>query len=179
VGFMETDGLNVPSAARIGPAEVEAHKRHRLRKNKYHVGTLTTSMGKILLDFLTRHRAGTRQHDRARQERYYEGGGDNLLFPSRDFGVHFHGGCRRNRHRCAGLQHQIRVSHDVARPGVLSMARTADPNSSCSQFFICLGTLLLSRHKYRPTENRNCPIALKSCAKLAPRRRPVNVPKPT
>ena len=52
------------------------------------------------------------------------------------------------RHGRPGLQHPGGIQRSPALRGVLSMARSADPNSAGSQFFICLGTASSLDHQY-------------------------------
>ena len=53
-------------------------------------------------------------------------------------GLMIQGGCRRKWERWTGYEIDAEFNDTPHEPGVLSMARTSDPNSAGSQFFICL-----------------------------------------
>lgn len=116
--------------------EVEAAKKTiDFGKNKYQVA-LETSLGKIVLDFLPEVAPGHCANMIALAKLGYY---DNLIFHRVIQGFMIQGGCPEGSGG-GGPGYQIKAEfnstpHD---PGVLSMARTSDPNSAGSQFFICL-----------------------------------------
>ena len=117
-------------------AEVDAAAKDiDFEKNKYQV-VLDTSLGKITLDLLPDVAPGHCTNLIALTKiGYYDG----LIFHRVIKGFMIQGGCPDGT-GSGGPGYRIdaefnRTSHD---PGVLSMARTNDPNSAGSQFFICL-----------------------------------------
>ncbi|MBI3866465.1 MAG: peptidylprolyl isomerase [Planctomycetia bacterium] len=112
-----------------------AAKELDFAKNKYQI-ELDTSLGTITLDMLSDVAPGhcTNMLSLAKIG-YYDG----LIFHRVIKGFMIQGGCPEGT-GSGGPGYTIKAefnatSHD---PGVLSMARTSDPNSAGSQFFICL-----------------------------------------
>ena len=117
-------------------AEVDAAARDiDYAKNKYQI-ELDTSLGKITLDMKPEAAPGhcTNMLSLAKIG-YYDG----LIFHRiiKDFMIQ--GGCPEGT-GMGGPGYTIKAEFNKTRhePGVLSMARTNDPNSAGSQFFICL-----------------------------------------
>ena len=106
------------------------------KKKKYQV-ELTTSLGTITLDLFPQVAAGhCRNFIGLSRIGFY----DNLIFHRIIPGFMIQGGCPDGT-GMGGPGYKVAAEfnatpHDV---GVLSMARSADPNSAGSQFFICLG----------------------------------------
>jgi peptidyl-prolyl cis-trans isomerase B (cyclophilin B) len=117
-------------------AEVDAAaKEIDFTKNKYQL-ELDTSLGKITLDMLSDVAPGhcTNMLSLAKIG-YYDG----LIFHRIIKGFMVQGGCPEGS-GSGGPGYTIKAEFNDTRhePGVLSMARTSDPNSAGSQFFICL-----------------------------------------
>ena len=116
--------------------EVEAaQKGLDFAKNKYQL-ELDTSMGKITLDMLPEVAPGHCKNLLAlAQIGYYDG----LIFHRVIKGFMIQGGCPLGS-GTGGPGYTINAEFNATphEPGVLSMARTNDPNSAGSQFFICL-----------------------------------------
>lgn len=117
-------------------AEVDAAaKEIDFAKNKYQL-ELDTSLGKILLDTFPDKAPGhvTNLLALARIG-YYDG----LVFHRVIKGFMIQGGCPEGT-GTGGPGYTIKAEFNDTKhePGVLSMARTNDPNSAGSQFFICL-----------------------------------------
>src|SRR5258708_11423132 len=117
-------------------AEVDAAAQELdFAKNKYQL-ELDTSMGKITLDMLSEVAPGhcTNLLSLAKIG-YYDG----LIFHRIIKGFMIQGGCPEGS-GSGGPGYTIKAEFNAAKhdPGVLSMARTNDPNSAGSQFFICL-----------------------------------------
>jgi peptidyl-prolyl cis-trans isomerase B (cyclophilin B) len=104
-------------------------------KNKYQL-ELDTSLGKITLDMLSDVAPGhcTNLLSLAKIG-YYDG----LIFHRIIKGFMIQGGCPEGS-GTGGPGYTIKAEFNDTKhePGVLSMARTNDPNSAGSQFFICL-----------------------------------------
>ena len=117
--------------------EVEAaQKGLDFAKNKYQL-ELDTSMGKITLDMLPEVAPGHCKNLLAlAQIGYYDG----LIFHRVIKGFMIQGGCPLGS-GTGGPGYTINAEFNATshEPGVLSMARTNDPNSAGSQFFICHG----------------------------------------
>jgi len=117
-------------------AEVDAAaKEIDFAKNKYQL-ELDTSLGKILLDTYPDKAPGhvTNLLSLAKIG-YYDG----LVFHRIIKGFMIQGGCPEGT-GTGGPGYTIKAEFNDTKhePGVLSMARTNDPNSAGSQFFICL-----------------------------------------
>ena len=117
-------------------AEVEAaQKTIDFSKNKYQL-LLDTSMGKITLDMLPEVAPGHVKNILGLAKiGYYDG----LTFHRVISGFMIQGGCPEGT-GTGGPGYTIKAEFNATKhePGVLSMARTSDPNSAGSQFFICL-----------------------------------------
>ncbi len=110
-------------------------------KNKKYQLRIETNLGTILLDLLP-NRAP--EHCRNMIGLARSGFYDGLIFHRIIDGFMIQGGCPKGS-GTGGPGYQITAEfndlpHDA---GILSMARSSDPNSAGSQFFICLG-----RHAY-------------------------------
>ena len=117
-------------------AEVDAAaKELDFTKNKYQL-ELDTSLGKITLDMLADVAPGhcTNLLSLAKIG-YYDG----LIFHRIIKGFMIQGGCPEGS-GTGGPGYTIKAEFNDTKhePGVVSMARTNDPNSAGSQFFICL-----------------------------------------
>jgi len=117
-------------------AEVDAAaKELDFTKNKYQL-ELDTSLGKIVLDMHPDKAPGhvTNLLSLAKIG-YYDG----LIFHRVISGFMLQGGCPEGT-GTGGPGYTIKAEFNDTphEPGVLSMARTNDPNSAGSQFFICL-----------------------------------------
>jgi cyclophilin family peptidyl-prolyl cis-trans isomerase len=117
-------------------AEVEAAQKDLdFAKNDYQL-ELDTSMGKITLDMFTDIAPGHCKNLLGLAKiGYYDG----LIFHRVIPGFMIQGGCPEGT-GTGGPGYTIPAEFNAAphMPGVLSMARTSDPNSAGSQFFICL-----------------------------------------
>ncbi len=117
-------------------AEVEAAaKEFDFSKHKYQL-VLDTSMGKITLDMLPDVAPGHVKNMLALAKiGFYDG----LTFHRVISGFMIQGGCPEGT-GTGGPGYTIPAEFNKTKhaPGVLSMARTGDPNSAGSQFFICL-----------------------------------------
>jgi cyclophilin family peptidyl-prolyl cis-trans isomerase len=117
-------------------AEVEAaQKELDFSKNKYQI-ELDTSLGKITLDMLTDVAPGHCKNMLGLAKiGYYDG----LIFHRVIQGFMIQGGDPTGT-GSGGPGYTIPAEFNATphEPGVLSMARTSDPNSAGSQFFICL-----------------------------------------
>jgi peptidyl-prolyl cis-trans isomerase B (cyclophilin B) len=117
-------------------AEVEAaQKELDFAKNKYQID-LDTSMGRIVLDLLPEVAPGHCKNILGLAKiGYYDG----LVFHRVIKGFMIQGGCPEGT-GAGGPGYTIKAEFNSTphEPGVLSMARTSDPNSAGSQFFICL-----------------------------------------
>jgi peptidyl-prolyl cis-trans isomerase B (cyclophilin B) len=117
-------------------AEVEtAQKQIDLSKHKYQL-VLDTSLGKITLDMLGDVAPGHVKNLLALSKiGYYDG----LIFHRIIPGFMIQGGCPEGT-GTGGPGYTINAEFNATKhePGVVSMARTSDPNSAGSQFFICL-----------------------------------------
>jgi cyclophilin family peptidyl-prolyl cis-trans isomerase len=117
-------------------AEVEAaQKSIDLTKHKYQL-ELDTSLGKILLDLWPDVAPG---HVNNLLGLAKIGFYDGVIFHRIIKGFMIQGGCPDGR-GTGGPGYTIKAEFNDRKhePGVLSMARTNDPNSAGSQFFICL-----------------------------------------
>jgi cyclophilin family peptidyl-prolyl cis-trans isomerase len=117
-------------------AEVDAAaKELDFAANKYQI-ELDTTLGKIKLDMLADVAPGhcTNMLSLAKIG-YYDG----LVFHRIIKGFMIQGGCPEGT-GTGGPGYTIKAEFNDTKhdPGVLSMARTSDPNSAGSQFFICL-----------------------------------------
>ena len=117
-------------------AEVEtAQKSIDFTKNTYQL-VLDTSMGKITLDMLPEVAPGhVKNLLGLAQIGYYDG----LIFHRVIKGFMIQGGCPEGT-GTGGPGYTIKAEFNATKhePGVVSMARTSDPDSGGSQFFICL-----------------------------------------
>jgi len=116
--------------------EVEAAQKTLDLKNKKYQLELDTSAGKITLDMASDVAPGHVANMLGLAKiGYYDG----LIFHRiiKDFMIQ--GGCPEGT-GTGGPGYTIKAEFNKTRhePGVLSMARTSDPNSAGSQFFICL-----------------------------------------
>ena len=117
-------------------AEVEAAQKSLDLKNKKYQVVLDTSLGQITLDLMPE---VAPEHCKnmlgLAKIGYYDGGSFHRVIKA--FMVQ--GGCPEGT-GTGGPGYTIKAEfNDVKHePGVLSMARTSDPNSAGSQFFICL-----------------------------------------
>jgi cyclophilin family peptidyl-prolyl cis-trans isomerase len=116
--------------------EVEAAQKALDLKNKKYQLELDTSAGKITLDMASDVAPGHVANMLGLAKiGYYDG----LIFHRiiKDFMIQ--GGCPEGT-GTGGPGYTIKAEFNKTRhePGVLSMARTSDPNSAGSQFFICL-----------------------------------------
>jgi peptidyl-prolyl cis-trans isomerase B (cyclophilin B) len=105
--------------------------------NKTYTAELDTSRGPIRLTFFPDVAPGHVKNFLAlAQIGYY----DNLVFHRIIKGFMIQGGCPEGT-GTGGPGYQIKAEFNATphEAGVLSMARTNDPNSAGSQFFICLG----------------------------------------
>jgi cyclophilin family peptidyl-prolyl cis-trans isomerase len=117
-------------------AEVEAaQKELDFSKNKYQI-ELDTSLGKITLDMLTDVAPGHCKNMLGLAKIGYY---DELIFHRVIQGFMIQGGDPTGT-GSGGPGYTIPAEFNATphEPGVLSMARTSDPNSAGSQFFICL-----------------------------------------
>lgn len=104
-------------------------------KHKYQIA-LDTSLGKITLDMLPNIAPGHCKNMLALAKiGYYDG----VVFHRIISGFMLQGGCPEGT-GTGGPGYTIPAEFNATKhePGVLSMARTSDPNSAGSQFFICL-----------------------------------------
>ena len=117
-------------------AEVEAaQKEIDFAKHKYQV-VLDTSMGKITLDLLPNVAPGHCKNLLALAKiGYYDG----LIFHRVIKGFMIQGGCPDGA-GSGGPGYTIKAEFNATphEAGVVSMARTSDPDSAGSQFFLCL-----------------------------------------
>jgi len=117
-------------------AEVDvAVKDVDFAKNEYQV-ELDTTMGKILLDLLPDVAPGhCRNLIGLAKIGYYDG----VVFHRVIDGFMIQGGCPQGT-GTGGPGYTIKEEFNATKhePGVLSMARTNDPNSAGSQFFLCV-----------------------------------------
>jgi len=127
-------------------AEVEAaQKEIDFAKNTYQV-ELDTTMGKITLDLLPDVAPGHCLNLLGLAKiGYYDG----LIFHRVISGFMIQGGCPQGS-GTGGPGYTIKAEFNGTKhePGVLSMARTNDPNSAGSQFFICLETVSYLDRQY-------------------------------
>jgi peptidyl-prolyl cis-trans isomerase B (cyclophilin B) len=124
------------TVAKNRKAEVDtAAKAIDFTKNKYQI-ELDTTLGKITLNMLPEMAPGhcTNMLSLAKIG-YYDG----LIFHRVIKGFMIQGGCPEGS-GTGGPGYTIKAEFNATKhdPGVLSMARTNDPNSAGSQFFICL-----------------------------------------
>jgi peptidyl-prolyl cis-trans isomerase B (cyclophilin B) len=113
----------------------EAQKNIDLSKNNY-TAELQTNKGPIRLTFLPEVAPGHVKNFLAlAQIGFYNG----VTFHRVIKGFMIQGGCPQGT-GTGGPGYQIKAEFNSTphEPGVLSMARTSDPNSAGSQFFICL-----------------------------------------
>ncbi len=117
-------------------AEVEAATKDLDFKTKKYQLVLDTSLGPITLDL---HPETAPGHVRNLLGLAKIGFYDGVVFHRVISGFMIQGGCPEGR-GTGGPGYTIPAEFNATRhePGVLSMARTSDPNSAGSQFFICL-----------------------------------------
>lgn len=117
-------------------AEVEeAQKSIDFEKNKYQI-VLETNLGNITLDMAPDVAPGHVKNMLGLAKiGYYDGVGFHRIIE----GFMIQGGCPQGT-GTGGPGYTIPAEFNATEhePGVLSMARTSDPNSAGSQFFICL-----------------------------------------
>ena len=122
--------------AKSRKAEVEAAQKDiDFAKHKYQI-ELDTTLGKITLDLLPEVAPGHCKNMLGLAKiGFYDGGGFHRIIE----GFMIQGGCPEGT-GTGGPGYTIPAEFNATRhtPGVLSMARTSDPNSAGSQFFICL-----------------------------------------
>lgn len=127
------------SGSKNRKAEVEvAQKDIDFKKNTYQV-VFDTTMGSITLNLLPDVAPGHCLNLLGLTKiGYYDG----LIFHRVIAGFMIQGGCPQGS-GTGGPGYTIKAEFNMTRhvPGVLSMARTSDPNSAGSQFFICLETV--------------------------------------
>jgi peptidyl-prolyl cis-trans isomerase B (cyclophilin B) len=114
----------------------DAQAKIDLAKNTYTV-ELRTNKGPIKLNFLPEVAPGhVKNFIALAQSGFYNGVTFHRIIP----GFMIQGGCPEGT-GTGGPGYQIRAEFNKTphEPGVLSMARTGDPHSAGSQFFICLG----------------------------------------
>lgn len=117
-------------------AEVDAaQKSFDFAKNNYQI-ELDTSMGTILLDLMPEVAPG---HVNNMLGLAKIGFYDGVVFHRVIKGFMIQGGCPQGT-GTGGPGYNIRAEFNATthEPGVLSMARTSDPHTAGSQFFICL-----------------------------------------
>jgi peptidyl-prolyl cis-trans isomerase B (cyclophilin B) len=117
-------------------AEVEAAQNELDIANKTYQAVIDTSEGKITLDFLPDVAPGHVKNFLALAKTgFYDGG----VFHRVIEGFMIQGGCPEGS-GFGGPGYMIKAEFNKTphEPGVLSMARSSDPNSAGSQFFICL-----------------------------------------
>ncbi len=117
-------------------AEVEAATKDLDFKTKKYQLVLDTSLGKITLDLLPDLAPG---HVRNLLGLAKIGFYDGIAFHRVISGFMIQGGCPEGR-GTGGPGYTIPAEFNATKhePGVLSMARTSDPDSAGSQFFLCL-----------------------------------------
>ncbi len=118
-------------------AEVDEAKKSLDAKNKKYQLELDTSEGKITLDMAPEVAPGHVENILALAKiGYYDG----LTFHRIIKGFMIQGGCPEGT-GTGGPGYTIKAEFNKMKhePGVLSAARSSDPNSAGSQFFICLG----------------------------------------
>ncbi|HTQ39964.1 MAG TPA: peptidylprolyl isomerase [Pirellulales bacterium] len=118
-------------------AEVEAAQKTLDLKNKKYQLELDSTAGKIVLDLWSDVAPGHVANILGLAKiGYYDG----LIFHRIIKGFMIQGGCPEGT-GTGGPGYTIKAEFNKMRhePGVLSAARTNDPNSAGSQFFICLG----------------------------------------
>ena len=118
-------------------AEVDEAKKSLDLKNKKYQLELDTSEGKIKLDMAPEVAPGHVENILALAKvGYYDG----LVFHRIIKGFMIQGGCPEGT-GTGGPGYTIKAEFNKMKhePGVLSAARSSDPNSAGSQFFICLG----------------------------------------
>jgi cyclophilin family peptidyl-prolyl cis-trans isomerase len=127
-------------------AEVKAAQKDLdFKKNAYQL-ELDTSLGKITLDMDTKNAPGHCLNMLGLAKiGYYDG----LIFHRIIKGFMIQGGCPQGT-GTGGPGYTINAEFNATPhvPGVLSMARTADPNSAGSQFFLCLERVPHLDNKY-------------------------------
>lgn len=117
-------------------AEVEAAQKELDLQNKSYQAVIDTSEGKITLDFLPKVAPGHVKNFLALAKTgFYDGG----VFHRVIEGFMIQGGCPEGSgYGGPGYMIDAEFNETPHEPGVLSMARSGDPNSAGSQFFICL-----------------------------------------
>jgi peptidyl-prolyl cis-trans isomerase B (cyclophilin B) len=119
-------------------AEVEAAQKTLDLKNKKYQLELDTSAGKITLDLFSDIAPGHVANLLGLAKIGYF---DGLIFHRIIKGFMIQGGCPEGT-GMGGPGYTINAEFNKTKhePGVLSAARTSDPNSAGSQFFICTGS---------------------------------------
>ncbi|MBV9122241.1 MAG: peptidylprolyl isomerase [Planctomycetes bacterium] len=117
-------------------SQVEAAQKDLDLNTKVYTAELTTSKGPIRLQFFPEVAPGHVKNFLALAKvGFYNGGTFHRVIK----GFMIQGGCPEGTGRGGpGYQIQAEFNATPHEPGVLSMARTNDPNSAGSQFFICL-----------------------------------------
>lgn len=124
-------------AANVKQQVDEASKALDVSKKKYQA-EIATNHGNIRVDFFPDAAPGHVKNFLAlAQTGFYNGGSFHRIIK----GFMIQGGCPQGT-GTGGPGYTIKAEFNATPhvPGVLSMARTSDPNSAGSQFFICLGT---------------------------------------
>jgi peptidyl-prolyl cis-trans isomerase B (cyclophilin B) len=122
-------------AANVKPQVEQAQKDLDLAHKTY-TAELDTSKGKITLEFLPEVAPGHVKNFLALAKiGFYNGGSFHRII--KNFMIQ--GGCPQGTGTGGpGYQIKAEFNNTPHEPGVLSMARTGEPNSAGSQFFICL-----------------------------------------
>lgn len=118
-------------------SRVEAAQKTLDLANKEYTAELTTNKGPIRLTFLPDVAPGHVKNFLAlAQIGFYDGGSFHRIIK----GFMIQGGCPQGT-GTGGPGYNIKAEFNATphEVGVVSMARTSDPNSAGSQFFICLG----------------------------------------
>jgi len=117
-------------------ADVEAAQKDLDLENKTYQAVIETSEGTITLDFLPDVAPGHVENFLGLAKTgFYDGGVFHRIIE----GFMIQGGCPEGS-GYGGPGYTIKAEFNATphEPGVLSMARSSDPNSAGSQFFICL-----------------------------------------
>ena len=117
-------------------AEVDAAQKELDLEHKIYQAVIDTSEGKITLDFLPEVAPGhVKNFLSLAKTGFYDGG----VFHRVIEGFMIQGGCPEGSgYGGPGYTIKAEFNKTPHEPGVVSMARSGDPNSAGSQFFICL-----------------------------------------
>ena len=138
----------------LGVKEVHSEEKKPMDSNANEVAVIKTSEGEMVVQFWTNAAPNTIENFKklARQGFY-----DGTIFHRIIKGFMIQGGdpnskdpAKEDSYGQGGPDYKIKAefndhSHD---PGVISMARSADPDSAGSQFFICLAPIHRLDHQY-------------------------------